>query len=199
MRNVVEFLGKHSGNMYFVHSFFYYLDFKNILFGLKYPVLIYLMLVFESLMTSVAFEKVKGYRHKKGMHQWGIRVVGFFACILFIWGITRVSAHLPKVVPVYLQYETGEDESFYVENLTAQPIQGKKILIKWTANTCAEGYLVYRKAGDGNFAYIGSSASEEYIDNNPSAEQYNFYRIYPFSYKEKIRGYSNQYTYVMPR
>ena len=166
---------------------------------MKYPILVYLMLIFESLLTSMAFEKVKGYRHKRRMYQWGMRAGGLLVCILCIWGITRVSSHLPKVVPVYLKYEIGEDESFYVENLTAQPVQGKKILIKWTENTCAEGYLVYRKVGDGKFAYIGVAASGKYIDNNPSVEEYNFYRIYPFSYKEKVRGYSNQYTYAMAK
>jgi len=48
----LAFLGGHSTNMWLIHSFFCYYLFKDQIYGLKYPILIFIVLVLVSLMSS---------------------------------------------------------------------------------------------------------------------------------------------------
>lgn len=52
LRRTLEFLGLHSTNMWLIHYFFYYL-FGNLIYGLRYPVVIFVVLTLTSLACSM--------------------------------------------------------------------------------------------------------------------------------------------------
>lgn len=56
MRSVLCSLGRYSMNMWMIHSWFCYYLFKQFIYGFKYPVIIFLVLVIVSFLTSVMFE-----------------------------------------------------------------------------------------------------------------------------------------------
>lgn len=61
LRNVLQFLGKHSTNIFMSHTMLraYYL--KNFLYGLKYSALTFIVLLILSVLLSVAIDLIKKY------------------------------------------------------------------------------------------------------------------------------------------
>lgn len=58
----LAFLGKYSGTMYFAHSFFYSRFFLfDFIYGLKNPLLIYLMLLSLSLFSALFIDNIKNF------------------------------------------------------------------------------------------------------------------------------------------
>lgn len=55
----MQYVGKHSMNMYLVHTFIFGYFFHDFIYGFKYPVLIFLALFATSLLLSVCIEFVK--------------------------------------------------------------------------------------------------------------------------------------------
>lgn len=53
------FLGKHSMNMYLVHTFIFSYFFSDFIYGFKYPILIFAGLLATSLLFSISLEFVK--------------------------------------------------------------------------------------------------------------------------------------------
>lgn len=53
------FLGKHSMNIYMVHTFIFYYFFNDFIYGFKYPIIIFAVLLLLSLVLSIAIEFVK--------------------------------------------------------------------------------------------------------------------------------------------
>lgn len=62
---VFAFLGKHSMNMYMVHTFIFGYFFSSFIYGFKYPILIFMALLFSSLGVSITLEYVK---HRIGFY-----------------------------------------------------------------------------------------------------------------------------------
>ncbi len=58
---MLEFLGKHSGNIFMFHSFIYLYNFRDIIYAPKYPALIMLFLLAVCLVISVLIELLKKY------------------------------------------------------------------------------------------------------------------------------------------
>lgn len=56
---ILNYIGMHSTNMWFVHMFICYYYYFRYIFGLKYDVLIYIAIVLSSLVVSICFEKIK--------------------------------------------------------------------------------------------------------------------------------------------
>lgn len=59
IQQVLAFLGKHSMNMYFVHTFFYMILFQPFVYSFRYAGVIYAVLIAVSLAYSVVLELVK--------------------------------------------------------------------------------------------------------------------------------------------
>lgn len=57
--HVLEFLGKHSANIYYVHGFLYLYWFTYTIYSLKNRILIYLVVLIGSLAVSLVLELVK--------------------------------------------------------------------------------------------------------------------------------------------
>lgn len=53
---VLPYLGKHSMNMYMVHTFIFEYFFKDFIYGFKYPIFIFLALLVTSLAVSIVVE-----------------------------------------------------------------------------------------------------------------------------------------------
>ena len=56
---VFEFIGKHSANIFMIHTFFFSYYFKEFFYSPKYPALIFLLLLAVCLLYSVILEKIK--------------------------------------------------------------------------------------------------------------------------------------------
>lgn len=59
LREILKFFGKHSMNIFLIHTFIYYYWYQDFIYAFKWDVLIVVMLLFISLISSVAIEKVK--------------------------------------------------------------------------------------------------------------------------------------------
>ena len=55
----LQYVGKHSMNMYLTHTFIFGYFFADFIYGFKYPVLIFLALFTTSLLLSICIEFVK--------------------------------------------------------------------------------------------------------------------------------------------
>ena len=55
----MQFVGKHTMNMYFTHTFIFGYFFHDLIYGFKYPILIFLILFATSLLLSICIEFVK--------------------------------------------------------------------------------------------------------------------------------------------
>lgn len=60
---ILEFLGKHSANIFMTHTFFYYYYFGRYFYAFRFPVLILLSLLLVCVVYSIALEKVKACLH----------------------------------------------------------------------------------------------------------------------------------------
>lgn len=64
VREVFAFFGKHSMNMFFVHTFFYMAIYQQFIYSFRYAALIFLVLAVVTLAYSVVLELIKtGGRH----------------------------------------------------------------------------------------------------------------------------------------
>jgi hypothetical protein len=63
VNTAVEFVGRHSMNMFFVHAFIYQNWFSSLTYSFKYPVLIFLFLFVTSLLFSIVVEWLKKLLH----------------------------------------------------------------------------------------------------------------------------------------
>lgn len=59
MSSAIGFIGKHSGNIFMFHTFIYAYYFKEIIYSLWYPPLIYVNLLLICVVVSVLIEKLK--------------------------------------------------------------------------------------------------------------------------------------------
>ena len=59
LRMAMESLGKHSMNIFLIHTFVYYFWFTDIMYFTKSPFIIFLTLLFTSILLSVLIEKSK--------------------------------------------------------------------------------------------------------------------------------------------
>ena len=89
-----------------------------------------------------------------------------------------------------------------VTNLKASALKGK-VKLSWTASPDAEGYLIYGIRPNGSYGYIGmTTKGTTYTDTKASAEDYNFYWVFPF-HKDAdgkvIAGLTGKYTYGRAR
>ena len=55
----LEFIGKHSMNIFLFHTFIYWYYFKEFIFWSRNPIIIYLTLLIVCLLVSMALEIVK--------------------------------------------------------------------------------------------------------------------------------------------
>ena len=80
----MQYVGKHSMNMYLTHTFIFGYFFADFIYGFKYPVLIFLALFTTSLLLSICIEFVK---RRIGFYRLQGKVVGI---------INRVGGLVPK-------------------------------------------------------------------------------------------------------
>ena len=67
------------------------------------------------------------------------------------------------------------------QNLRTTAQTSKGVTIAWDENEGADGYIVYRSIGGKHFSYLYLvTGKTSFTDLNASADEYNFYRVYPF-------------------
>ena len=57
--SLLHFIGTHSTNMWLTHMFFYNVLFVNLIFCLKYPVLIFVGMVFLTIIVSIILQQIQ--------------------------------------------------------------------------------------------------------------------------------------------
>ena len=75
-KKIMQILGKHSFNIFLFHTFIYYYWFRNLLYSLNNPILIFLTLLVVTLVISVGMELVKNYI---GYYKLQTRIINKFA------------------------------------------------------------------------------------------------------------------------
>lgn len=93
-----------------------------------------------------------------------------------------------------LQKATGKLPQ--VTGLKAEAYGKNKVRISWDAVKDADGYIIYRKVGDGNAVYCYMVSKTDYIDNTASDVEYNFYFVYPYYMLNGERVTTTQSAYV---
>lgn len=90
-----------------------------------------------------------------------------------------------------------------VSNLKASVTGSRKVTLRWSGISNADGYLIYRQVGNkGSFSYRYLVKGTSYTDTTASNYNYNFYRIYPYYFDDDgVRriGSSNSYVYAYPK
>lgn len=86
-----------------------------------------------------------------------------------------------------------------VTNLKAQNIK-KTIKLTWGKVKDADGYIIYRREGNGSFKYLymKDSTATSFVDTKCTGSEYNFYRVYPYyndSTGKRVLGSSDKYVY----
>lgn len=87
-----------------------------------------------------------------------------------------------------------------VKNLTASSYGKNNVLLKYTFDANADGYLIYGKRGsNGGYGYIGMSFNDYFIDTKAYESVYNFYWVIPFRYDLTgtiVAGQTVRYVYA---
>ena len=81
---VMQYIGKHSMNVYLIHAFIFAYFFHDFIYGFKYPVLIFLALFATSLLLSICIELIK---NRIGFYKLQSKIVGI---------INRAGGLVPK-------------------------------------------------------------------------------------------------------
>ena len=63
IHGTLKFLGKHSMNIYMVHTFIFLYWFKGLIYSFKYPIVIFTVLLVSSLVISITIEYLKKIIH----------------------------------------------------------------------------------------------------------------------------------------
>lgn len=61
LNELLNYLGNHSTNLWLTHMFFYMIYFKNIVYGAKYSILIFIWLIVLCLITSYLIKYIKNF------------------------------------------------------------------------------------------------------------------------------------------
>lgn len=116
-----------------------------------------------------------------------------------------------RIYPYYIEYNgkrvLGYSNTYVyaipmlgtVKNLKAESYGKRKVNISWDKVQDAEGYVIYRRVGNGSFKYYYMTNTNTFVDSAASETDYNFYRIYPYyrdEQKKVILGPSNAYVYA---
>lgn len=107
-------------------------------------------------------------------------------------GIIEIEDESLKVDP------TSVTRPSAVKNLKAVNA-GSSIQISWSAVSGADGYIIYRKAGNDKFNYLYMVKGCNYSDLKPVWGKYNFYKVYPYksiSAGNRLLGSSVSYVYA---
>lgn len=94
--------------------------------------------------------------------------------------------------------EPEQKELKAVTNLKAVGVEENTVKLDWDAAEGAEGYLIYRQIGKTSFEYLAETEETTYTDSSASAEEYNYYRVYPYYMdgETKVTGPSDTYVYA---
>lgn len=94
--------------------------------------------------------------------------------------------------------EPEQKELKAVTNLKAVGVEENTVKLDWDAAEGADGYLIYRQIGKTSFEYLAETEETTYTDSSASAEEYNYYRVYPYYMdgETKVTGPSDTYVYA---
>ena len=114
-----------------------------------------------------------------------------------------------RVYPYYKENGknvTGRSDKYVYCKAALAPVtnfqcstSGKNVKLTWNKVNGAEGYIIYRRVGNGEFKYLYMKGAKDtsFVDTKPSISEVNYYRVYPY-YKENgknVIGKSDKYHY----
>lgn len=103
-----------------------------------------------------------------------------------------------RVLGISDDYKYGKGTLRAVTNLKAATAGKNKVNVTWNKVENAEGYVVYRKVGNGKFEYRYMVKGTSFTDTTASNYEYNYYRIYPYHTEnsKRVLGASDDYKYA---
>ena len=88
----------------------------------------------------------------------------------------------------------------YTKAVTGLKAAGKEncVQLTWDKTVPADGYIIYRKVGNGAFTYRYMVTNPSFTDTTASNKEYNYYKVYPYiNVKgERVVGPSTTYVYA---
>lgn len=72
------------------------------------------------------------------------------------------------------------------------------VRLNWAKSTDAEGYLIYRRIGNGAYGYRYMVTETEFVDDTASKEEFNFYWVFPYIKVDGkiVAGQPSKYVYA---
>lgn len=80
----------------------------------------------------------------------------------------------------YQYFEFEDIKPLSVNSINAKPTEASTVKLSWSQSKDAEGYIIYKKMGNGNYEYLGKTHNLSYVDKSPSFKEYNYYKVYPY-------------------
>lgn len=114
-------------------------------------------------------------------------IIGMFFLIFSL-----IVIYVPENKKIYAE------DNLIVRGLAANTDIPYGVTLTWNHVEGADGYIIYRRVGNGNFEYLYLVSNNSYTDINASIEEYNFYRVYPYQIMngKRILGKSETYVYA---
>lgn len=123
---------------------------------------------------------------------------------LFI-GLFAMVCSLGIILPMQTNVALAATESvdmqqMYVTNLNAQATGISSVKVTWNATKGADGYIIYRKIGNGKFEYRYMVSGTSFNDSTAKTGEFNFYRVYAYKTVngKRVLGPSKDYKYAKP-
>lgn len=112
-------------------------------------------------------------------------------CMFFLI-FCLIAIYVPDNKKIYAE------DNLIVRGLAASTDISHGVTLTWNHVEGADGYIIYRRVGNGNFEYLYLVSNNSYTDINASIEEYNFYRVYPYQIinGKRILGKSETYVYA---
>ncbi len=97
-------------------------------------------------------------------------------------------------------YDYAKPAPVAVTTLNAKATGINTVKLTWNKVADADGYIIYRRIGNGQFTYRYMVSGTTYTDTTAKSAEINFYRVY--AYKningKRLIGASGNYTYSKP-
>ena len=103
-----------------------------------------------------------------------------------------------RILGPSINYDYAKGVLKAATKLTAYSAGKNKVKVSWNAVPEAEGYIIYRKVGNGKFVYRYMVKETSFTDTTASSSSYNYYRIYPYHTEngKRVLGISDEYKYA---
>ena len=131
-------------------------------------------------------------------------IVKFVLCIVLMGSLnstwTRVNAADVTSTKEAVTSAMSMSKPSSVKNLKAEVKGIKTVKLMWSAVGNADGYIIYRRIGNGKFTYRYMVSETTYTDTTAKTGEINFYRVYAYKNVngKRVLSEAGNYDYAKP-